>query len=117
MVCDDEDVVIDVASKMLEKQGFKVIISHDGLELLNYFLYHQNIIDFILLDLTMPKMGGEEVFFKIRDINPHAKIILTSGFNEKEVMVKFSGTQGITFLQKPYSYPDLTKVVNDMMDL
>ena len=117
LVCDDEEVVIDVASKMLEKLGFKVIIAHDGLESLNNYLCHQNTIDLVLLDLTMPKMGGEEVFFKIRDANPHAKIILTSGFNEKEVMVKFSGSPGTAFLQKPYSYPDLTKVVNEMMDL
>ena len=102
---------------MLEKLGFKVIIAHDGLESLNNYLCHQNTIDLVLLDLTMPKMGGEEVFFKIRDANPHAKIILTSGFNEKEVMVKFSGSPGTAFLQKPYSYPDLTKVVNEMMDL
>ena len=62
----------------------------------------------------MPKISGEEVFNKIREVNNQVKIILSSGFNEKDVMLKFFGLKLSGFLQKPYGYKDLIDIVKKL---
>ena len=56
----------------------------------------------MLLDLTMPKMGGEETFRAIREISPHVRVILSSGYSEESATGRFSGRGLAGFIQKPY---------------
>lgn len=114
LICDDEETVLDVASKMLTNMGYNVLVAQDGLESISIYKNNQNTIDLILLDLTMPKLGGEEVFHKIREITPKIKIILSSGFNQKDVLLKFSDSELSGFLQKPYTYSDLINCIKNL---
>ena len=63
----------------------------------------------------MPKLSGEEVFLKIREIEPQAKIILSSGYSKKDAMLKFSGMNLSGFIQKPYRFQDLVRIVNEFV--
>ena len=111
LICDDEEIVLDVTSKILTDIGYKVILARDGLEAINLFRNNQDKVNLVLLDLTMPKFNGEEVYYRIREVNPKMSFIISSGYSEKEVMVKFGGSDLCGFLQKPYSYEELVKMV------
>jgi len=87
----------------LEYIGFKSISAIDGADGVNCYRKHQNDIAFVLLDMTMPKMNGEECFRHLRQINPDIKVILSSGYNEQEATSRFTGKGLAGFLQKPYS--------------
>ena len=115
LICDDEEIVADVASKMLQELNYKIIFAKDGNESISKYIDNQNKIDLVLLDLTMPKLSGEEVFVKIREIDPQAKIILSSGYSKKEAMLKFSGMNLSGFIQKPYRFQDLVRIVNELV--
>ena len=115
LICDDEEIVADVASKMLQELNYKVIFAKDGIESISMYKDNRNEIDLVLLDLTMPKLSGEEVFLKIREIEPQAKIILSSGYSKKDAMLKFSGMNLSGFIQKPYRFQDLVRIVNEFV--
>lgn len=57
----------------------------------------------MLLDMTMPVMGGEEAFRELKAIRPNVRVILSSGYNEVEAVQRFAGKGLASFIQKPYS--------------
>lgn len=110
LLVDDEETVRDVASEMLKELGFIPITASDGQEALTIFRETPDVA-FILLDLTMPNMDGEQCFFELRKIRPDARVIMSSGFTEQEVTRKFAGKGLAGFVQKPYRLTELKKAV------
>jgi CheY-like chemotaxis protein len=64
-------------------------------------------LSLVILDMTMPHMGGEAAFREMRQIQPTIKVILSSGYNEQEAMSRFQGKGLRGFIQKPYGPRDL----------
>jgi CheY-like chemotaxis protein len=81
----------------------------DGVEGIQVFRAHGDAITAVLLDLTMPRMDGEETFREIRRIRPDACVILMSGFNEQEAAARFVGKGLAGFVQKPFSAEELSQ--------
>ncbi|MEM9556355.1 MAG: response regulator [Acidobacteriota bacterium] len=106
LVVDDEAPVRMIAELMLQQLGFDVITAKDGIDGVQTFKEH-NEIDVVLMDLTMPRMGGERAFLEMRRIRPDAKIILTSGYDEAEAAAKVRDEGVAGFLQKPFELADL----------
>jgi two-component system, cell cycle sensor histidine kinase and response regulator CckA len=87
---------------MLEELGFSVITAGDGGEAVEIYRVRGREIAFVLLDLAMPRMNGEEAFRELRRMDPGVQVILSSGYREQEISVRFAG-EGLTgFIQKPY---------------
>ncbi len=102
LLVDDEEAVLAVGKVMLEELGFKVLTASDGLEALALFKEHRATIGQIVMDLTMPRMGGEEAFCLMCQLDPEVKVIMTSGYNEEEISHLF-GAKGLAgFIQKPF---------------
>ncbi len=113
LVIEDEDEVREVVGRMLERLGFHVIAAQDGVAALERLDEHDGSVAAVLLDLSMPRMGGYEVLQRIRGRKPELPVILMSGYTEQEVASKVldarSGVVG--FLQKPFLPEDLTSVL------
>jgi two-component system, cell cycle sensor histidine kinase and response regulator CckA len=60
-------------------------------------------IAMVILDLTMPRLDGEQCFRELRQLDPAVKVIMSSGYDEQEVAPKFIGTGLSGFIQKPYT--------------
>ena len=87
---------------MLQKIGFNVITAYDGQEAVEIFRSRKDEIDCILLDLTMPRMNGEECFHELRKIRKDIRVVIYSGYSKEETAQKFVN-QGVNeFLQKPF---------------
>lgn len=92
--------------------GFQVVIAGNGQEAADLYRHQANAIDLVLLDLTMPIIGGEEALTIIWEINPGAKvIILSSGYSEEEVTPRLEKVGFDGFLQKPYKCDELVDQV------
>jgi len=126
LLIDDEETVRGIGAEMLRELGFMVITADDGREGLERFKQNHDI-SFIILDLTMPHMDGEQCFRELRQIKPDVKVIMSSGYNEQEVTQKFVGKGLAGFIQKPYKLSILeeairkifrseTKTINDQTD-
>jgi two-component system, chemotaxis family, CheB/CheR fusion protein len=112
LVIDDEEVVRRSAKASLERGGYDIVVAENGTEGIQLFRALASKISLVLLDLTMPGPGGEEVLREIQGIKPEARVILSSGYNEVEVIQRFTGKGLAGFLQKPYTAAALVDKVN-----
>jgi CheY-like chemotaxis protein len=91
LVVDDEDVVRNVAARILGSFGFDVILAHDGREGVARFRERHAEISVVLMDLTMPAMDGVDAFREIRALNAQVPVLLMSGYNEQDAVTRFAG--------------------------
>jgi len=103
LLVDDEATVRDVAKRLLEREGIHVFTANDGEHSVNVFSEHAHEIALVLMDLTMPKMDGEQAFHAIRAIKPDATIVLSSGFLDTEAVERLRHHGLAGFMKKPYS--------------
>jgi len=102
LVVDDEEVIRDLTTHMLQRQGFAVLTATDGRDAINLFRKNADEISCVVLDLTMPIMGGEACFEALRKIKPDIKVILASGYSEQELSKRFANKGLAGFIQKPF---------------
>jgi two-component system cell cycle sensor histidine kinase/response regulator CckA len=107
LVIDDEESVRRVSGKMLMGMGFQVVTANDGIDGLNAYRTCSESVCAVLLDLTMPRMDGEETFRELRKLRPDACVILMSGYSEQEAGARFVGKGLAGFLQKPFTPEEL----------
>jgi CheY-like chemotaxis protein len=100
LVVDDEPAVRRTFTAILERSGYRVVTASDGQEGLDTFVADPDAIDGVLLDLSMPKLNGEEVFEELRRVRPDLPVVLSSGYAEQEILDRFGGRLSAA-LQKP----------------
>ena len=115
LLIDDDPDVRQVGSQMLKRLGFKVLTAAHGQEGLEIFRANMGEINCVLLDLTMPEMGGDEVFREIRRLRRDVCVILSSGYNEQDVTQRFVGKGLAGFIQKPYTRANLRETLNRVL--
>jgi signal transduction histidine kinase len=116
LIIDDEDVVRRAARATLEHFGYTVFEASDGRDGADLFSRLHDRVSIVLLDLTMPRMDGHEVWRYIRRVRPDMKILVTSGFDEAEAKRQFSESTGLDFIQKPYTAAALTRKIRAVLD-
>ena len=99
------------ARATLEHYGYTVFEASDGSDGTDLFSRLHDRISLVLLDLTMPRMDGHDVWRFIRRVRPDMKIVISSGFDESEAMKQFTEDPGLGFIQKPYTASSLVRKV------
>lgn len=115
LVIDDEANVRDVARVALEERGFTVLLASDGYEAIEIFRGRAADVAAVLLDLSMPRMSGEETLAELRRLKRDVRIVLTSGYNEEEIAAKFTGKGLAGFVQKPFRATDLVEKIQAVL--
>jgi CheY-like chemotaxis protein len=111
LLVDDQDPVREVAKDMLEALGYEVITASDGLEGVSRYRDLWREIDLVILDMVMPNMSGGDCFRRMREINPKARVVLSSGYS-MDGSIQVVMNEGIlAFIQKPYRLDELSRVV------
>jgi PAS domain S-box-containing protein len=107
LLVDDEELVRDLAKRILERAGYTVLTAINGREALEVYKERGEEIAVIVLDLIMPVMGGKECFEELLKINPSVKVIISSGFSEDDYL-KETTSMGINgMVNKPYTQDKL----------
>jgi signal transduction histidine kinase len=107
LIADDDEQIRALAAYMLESLGFDVVTVPDGTQALRVLADQTNEFAFVLLDLMMPGMSGEEVVDELRRLGADTPVILCSGYNSQELGQRFSGRGVAAFVQKPYELKQL----------
>jgi PAS domain S-box-containing protein len=105
LVVDDEESVVSMTARMLEAFELSVITASDGREGVEKFTAHADAITAILMDVTMPTMGGVEAFDRIRVIRPDVPVLFMSGYMREGELRNLD--RATDFLQKPFRLEDL----------
>jgi CheY-like chemotaxis protein len=96
-------------SAALGKHGFLVMSASDGLIAIEKFRASPCGFDVVLLDMTLPGKSGLEVLREMRQINPDARIVLTSAYDVDVRDLSVEGNLSISFIRKPYRLKELVE--------
>ncbi len=116
LVVDDEETVRAVTADMVEALGFETLSAVDGQDGVDLFCRRASEIGLVLLDLTMPRMSGEEAFREMRRLRPDVRVVLMSGFSEQEATSHFVGKRLAGFLQKPFTLEALKARLSEAVE-
>ncbi|MCB9057316.1 MAG: PAS domain S-box protein [Calditrichae bacterium] len=102
LVVDDQSVIRELLTDIAGTDGYNTLLAKDGLEGLDMFKKHNTEIGLAILDIKMPNLNGNELYYKLKEINPELKVIITYGHHDPKIQqqLKKDGANG--FLPKPF---------------
>ncbi|MHC4954872.1 MAG: response regulator [Planctomycetota bacterium] len=115
LVVDDEDLVREVHGEILESAGYEVLYARDGQDAVEVFQREGDRIDCVLMDLSMPRLDGEESFRELRKIQSDVRVILITGYAEQATFDRLKDTGFAGFIKKPAKVPDLLAKVAEVL--
>jgi len=115
LLVDDEETVRTVAQQILERAGFEVVTAKDGIDALEVFEQHKGAVKAVLLDITMPRMGGEDTLLELRRRDEKVPVILSSGYNQQDATNRFVSQGAAGFIQKPYRVRALLDMLREVV--
>jgi two-component system, cell cycle sensor histidine kinase and response regulator CckA len=117
LLVDDEPNVLAVSKEILESLGYTVHGMTSGQEAIAFYREMKDAVSLVILDMIMPGLTGSETFDRIRELNPSAKIILSSGYslNGQAQQIMKKGCQG--FIQKPFSIAHISQKIREVLDM
>ncbi|MRR15415.1 MAG: PAS domain S-box protein [Deltaproteobacteria bacterium] len=116
LLVDDESSVIDVCRDILISLGYKIFTAGSGREAVALYALHKEKIDLVLLDMIMPGLNGAETYNQLKAINPHVKVILSTGYSGSEEAQRILDTGCSGLIQKPFRIEDLSQKIREILD-
>ena len=116
LLIDDEPDICEVAKHTLESCGYRVIAAHDGQEAIELYRRYQREIQVVLTDMMMPNLDGPTTIRTLRNIDPHVKIIATSGMRSTGQFAEAAEFGVSTFLLKPYTADKLLGILAGILN-
>jgi len=115
LLIDDEDIIIDIGGKILERLGYRVLMARSGKEAIEIYRANKSKINMVILDMIMPDMGGGETYDRLKKINPEIKVLLSSGYsiNGQASEIMNRGCNG--FIQKPFNVEQLSRKIREIL--
>ncbi len=111
LVVEDEEVLRRAVSKSLRHKRFTVLEAKDGSAAINLVGTHEQHIDVLLLDVTLPGRSSREVFEEAHRMRPGLKIILTSAYGKERVLSGFNALPVEHFIRKPFQLAELVNLI------
>jgi two-component system cell cycle sensor histidine kinase/response regulator CckA len=117
LVVEDEELVREFVSSLLNECGYKVRQAANGVEALQVWRQYSSEIDLLLTDVVMPqKISGVELANRLWDEKQDLKVIFTSGYSFELLEEQFQSRAELNFLPKPYSPSKLTDLIRVCLD-
>ena len=117
LLVEDEPSVRDLAHRLLNQQGYKVLEAANGEEALHVAQEHAGEkIHLLLTDVVMPRMGGKELTDQLKIFRPDIKVLYASGYTDNAIVHHGVLERGTHFLQKPFSPSGLVRKVREVLD-
>jgi PAS domain S-box-containing protein len=115
LVVDDEKIIRNILGAMLTSLGYDVVYANDGEQCVDFYTVHREPIDLVILDMVMPVMNGRDCFYALKEIDPDARVLLSTGQAAEEAAEELM-KDGLTgFIQKPYLVATLSEAVASAM--
>ena len=116
LVVDDEDAVRTIMQRSLEHLGYEVSTATDGSDALEAYLDDELGFDLIIVDMIMPRMSGDELFYRLKDVDPGVPILVASGYASDNRTKAILRDGALGFIQKPFAIEELAQMVRGCLD-
>lgn len=113
LVVDDEEAILQMARKTLERHGYRVRLARHGREAVEMFSRSPGEIHVVVTDMSMPIMDGPTAIRLLRAIDPKVRIVASSGLESVGGAAKAIGSESVLFISKPYSADVLLRAVGN----
>ena len=114
LVVDDEDLILDMVQEVLHSLGYRVLLAHNGQEGVEVFSRERGRIAVVLLDLMMPVMGGRAALEKMLQIDPAARVVISTGFSGSEDVENLKHLGAKAILSKPYTHAEIARTIRQV---
>jgi PAS domain S-box-containing protein len=116
LVVEDEESVRRLVVEVLRRQGYEVMQAEDGVQALDVLGGNADVLDLVVTDIVMPKMGGPEVASRVREMRPDIKVLFMSGYSADADRLEALAVAGTAFLAKPFTPTQLAAKVRALCD-
>ena len=115
LLVEDEEAVRALATRILVRAGYTVLAASRGDEAVSLFARHQREVTLLVSDLVLPGLGGIEIAQRLREMRPALKVLLMSGYTDRDVGTIAGESEGMAFMQKPFTPDVLTRRVSELL--
>lgn len=116
LLVEDEDMVRELAKRVLVEYGYKVFTAENGEKAEILFNKNKSKIDMLVTDLVMPGINGNELASRISEVNPEIKILYISGYSDEAVWHHNNISIGSEYLQKPFNPQKFVRRIREILD-
>jgi PAS domain S-box-containing protein len=116
LIVDDDPLASQVGRDILERWGYRVMVAENGEEAIEIYDGYKDEIHLVLLDVMLPDIEGDQVFFEIKKRNPNVLVIIASGYNVNRQISKMLEYGCADFVQKPFQSRILSSKVRRALD-
>ena len=113
---DDEEVLLEIGSQILEQLGYEVVTKKSSVRALELFRAEPDRFDLVITDMTMPHMTGDKLALELMTIRPHIPIILCTGHSRLVSEEKAKDIGIGAFVMKPLVMRNLAETVRKVLD-
>jgi nitrogen-specific signal transduction histidine kinase/CheY-like chemotaxis protein len=115
LLVDDEEMIRNLGRTILERHGYEVMLAVDGQHAVEVYQREQARIGLVILDLTMPRLSGQDALQELLRINPRVRVLFASGYSA-EHLVETDHGRVLGFVGKPYRPRELAHCVRTALD-
>lgn len=108
LIVDDEEIIRDSTSEILEDLGYLVSCCTNGEEAVEHYTKNHESIDVVILDINMPKLSGLECFRRLKQVNPNVVVIIATGYGSAKERTKIKDEGAKIFIEKPFRVQKLS---------
>jgi PAS domain S-box-containing protein len=116
LVVDDEEAVRELGQGVLERCGYTVLMAEDGIQALEVYQGHRGEIALVVLDVVMPQMGGQECLRRLREMDPQAKVLISTGYTAKSLAQELMAEGALGVMEKPFRIHDFAVTMRKALD-
>jgi len=115
LIVDDEQDLREMMTDILKKLHYRTLDAGNGYEALEIYKKHPSEVDLVITDMKMPRMGGRELYYKLKEIDSDIKIILSSGYDVEEEIRELLDRGASGFIRKPFQFQQLTSAIQQAL--
>ncbi len=112
LLIDDEVLIQDVGSKMLDRLGYNTLSAENGVEAVRLLTENKAAVSLVIVDIKLPDITGSELFDRIKQIAPSVKVLLSSGYSIQGEASQIMQKGCDQFIQKPFNMSELKEKIN-----
>lgn len=121
LLMDDEEMILELSRRLLERLGYQIEVARDGLEAVETYrqaMQQQQPFDLVIMDLTVKGgMGGKEAIIQLKNLDPAVKAIVSSGYSNDPIMANYQAYHFKEVLSKPFRVEELTEKIEKVMEI
>jgi PAS domain S-box-containing protein len=116
LLVEDEDSLLLMGKRVLEKHGYAVLTASDGERALDVFNSHDGTIDLLVSDVIMPRLGGPDLYRELQRRGRRVRVLFTSGYADRDIRGSSAMADDAPLLMKPWTITELLQKVREVLD-